>query len=42
MLLALLVVLVTYQVISFSDHMHHIPIVALDMADAVNILVYYE
>ena len=41
-LLALLVVLVTYRVVSFSEHLHHMSVLTLDMADAVDFLVSYD
>ena len=34
-LLASLVVMVMYQAVSFYGHLHHMSVMALDMADAV-------
>ena len=33
--------LVKYQEVSFSEHLHHMSILALDMANAVDFLVSY-
>ena len=41
-LLYMLVDLVMYQAVSFSVHLHHMSVLALDMADAVNVLVSYD
>ena len=41
-LLALLVVLVTYLAVSFSEHLHHMSILDLAMYDAVDFSVSYD
>ena len=41
-LLATLVVMVTYRAVPFSGHMHHIYVLDLDMDNDVAFLVSYE
>ena len=41
-LLAMLVVLVIYWEVSFSEHLHHMTVLALDMDDSVDFLASYD